>query len=161
MPIGASVSGSSPRARGLVNRAGVRSVHEKLKPCTETVASPPRSARLSRRRSKLSHVWVWGGRIHPTKGIHVGSSKLELLAAYPFFASTVPSVVSDGYLLSGTTGSTLFEVSKKSSDDGSNYWPNDEVYKVLWMGGALRSASLGPIAAGVGGPSTFPQYAPY
>jgi hypothetical protein len=107
--------------------------------------------------SNLSLVWAWGGGIHTSTGITIGSPTSALTAAYPSFSSRVSGVVSDVYVVNGPTGSLSFEVSKQDSDGGSNYWPDDEVDKVLWMGVTSPGMSLGPIAASDGGPSTCPQ----
>ena len=122
----------------------------------------PRSrsgCRLPRLRSRAGGSVSWNPASPACwkRGIRVGSAKTELLAAYPSFASTVSGVVSDVYVINGSTGSLSFEVSKQNSDGGSNYWPDDQVDRVLWMGVTLPGASPGPIAASDGGPSTCPQ----
>jgi hypothetical protein len=104
-------------------------------------------------------IWVWTLGIHTAPGIQVGSTLAQVTAAYPAFSRTIPGVVSDVYVMDAATGSVSIEVSKQDSSGGDNYWPDDQVGKVLWMGATAPGTVLGPIAASDGGPSTCPTNA--
>jgi hypothetical protein len=111
------------------------------------------------RTGNVNLVWVWTVGIHTASGINVGSTLAEVNTAYPTFSRTIHGVLSDVYVMDAGTGSLSFEVSKQDSDDSGNYWPDDQVGKVLWMGATLPGAAIGPIAASDVGPSTCPSAA--
>ncbi|MDQ1546066.1 MAG: hypothetical protein QOH69_970 [Actinomycetota bacterium] len=112
----------------------------------------------SAQTGNVNLVWVWSDGPHTAAGIHVGSTLEQLHSAYPDFARTVTGGVSDVYVIDGPTGSLSFEVSRQSTDGGTDYWPADQVNKVLWMGAEVSdSPYIGPIAASDGGPSGCPS----
>ena len=110
----------------------------------------------STRTGTITLVWVWAPGAHTATGIRVGSSLDQLHAAYPRFARTIAGAVSDVYVIDGSTGSLSFEVSRQSTDGGTDYWPGDQVGRVLWMGVTAPGSPLRPIAASDGGPSPCP-----
>ena len=110
----------------------------------------------STQTGNVNLVWVWTDGVHTAPGIRVGSTLTQLHAAYPAFSRTITGFVSDVYVVDATTGSLSFEVSKQDSSDGTDYWPADQVDKVLWMGATPPGTPLEPIAATDGGPSPCP-----
>lgn len=109
------------------------------------------------RTSPISAIRVWGGGIHTAKGIHVGSTRADVLAAYGSSAKTVHGGLSDVFILTGPTGSLSIEVATQYSDGGSNYWPDDQVDTVLWMATTAPAIDPGPIAGTDGGSSACPD----
>ena len=110
----------------------------------------------STQAGNVNLVWAWTNDIHTAAGIRVGSSLDRLHTAYPAFTRTINGGLSDVYIIDGPTGSLSFEVSKQSTDGGGDYWPADQVGKVLWMGATATGGPIGPIAASDGGPSPCP-----
>ena len=76
----------------------------------------------------LQGLEVFSSEIKTKTGIHIGSSRDELLAAYPGgFETVLAGFASDVYVLRGTHGKLLLEV---LSDREPGYWASDEINKV-------------------------------
>ena len=77
----------------------------------------------------LSVIAIFSPEIRTETGIHLGSTKDELLAAYPEgFASKLDNHgVSTVYSVAGTAGQLLIEV---TADGMPGYWPADELNRV-------------------------------
>lgn len=111
----------------------------------------------STQTGNVNLVWAWTEGVHTAAGIRVGSTLAQLHAAYPSFSRTITDgFESDVYIVDASTGFLVFEVSKQDSSSGSNYWPDDQVDRVLWMGAAATGTDIEPIAASDGGPSPCP-----
>ena len=111
----------------------------------------------SAQTGNIDLVWVWTTGAHTADGIQVGSTLDQLNAAYPAFSRTITGAVSDVYVIDAAAGSLVFEVSKQDSSGGGDYWPADQVGRVLWMGATAHDSDVtGPIAASDGGPSACP-----
>lgn len=67
------------------------------------------------------------------ENIGVGSTREELLAAYPSFDATTTEQISDTYAVDGDAGRLVFEVAKKTSAPFENYWEPELIDTVLWV----------------------------
>ena len=67
--------------------------------------------------------------ISDAKGIHVGSTRDEFLAAYPGTAMSYDGPISDVYVLTAAGGNVVYEITRH--DEGVPYWPADQQNKVF------------------------------
>ena len=106
----------------------------------------------------VSYVWVWSPGVHTQPGIQVGSSRHDVLAAYPHPDAITHGVLSDVYSINGAVGKLVIEVARADSGD-VGYWPAGQVDTVLWMGAIQHGDTARAIAGTDGGPSTCPTSA--
>ena len=106
----------------------------------------------------VTYVWVWSPGVHTAAGIQVGSTRAEVLAAYPHADAVTHGVLSDVYVITGSVGKLVIEVARADSGD-VGYWPPGQVDTVLWMGAVQHSDPAPAIAGTDGGPSTCPTNA--
>lgn len=83
--------------------------------------------------------------------IGVGSTREELLAAYPSFDDTTAEQLSDTYAINGEAGRLVFEVAKEPAAPFEGYWEADLVDTVLWMSVLPAGTPLHALAGGDGG----------
>jgi hypothetical protein len=95
----------------------------------------------------LAAIAIFSPEIRTASGIHLGSTKDELLAAYPEgFASKLDNQgVSTVYSVAGTAGQLLIEV---TADGMPGYWPADELNRVNLLTVIPADASPFGVAGG-------------
>jgi len=106
----------------------------------------------------VTTIWVWSPGVHTAAGIQVGSTRAQLLAAYPHPDAVEHGAISDVYVIDGSVGHLVMEVARTDSGD-PGYWPADQVDTVLWMGAVAPGGDARAIAGTDGGPSTCPGVA--
>jgi hypothetical protein len=101
---------------------------------------------LPTRRGAVVQITVISPLIHTSTGIHIGSSRAAVLAAYPSVARIIRGELSDVYVISGKVGYLTIEV----SNDDAAYWSAAGVNKVIYLQSyrADLSQYIEPIAAG-------------
>jgi hypothetical protein len=85
----------------------------------------------ARRGAPITDEFVWSKSIATAKGIHVGSSLAQVMAAYPRGTATsaYSTVV---YAVPGAAGKLLIEVARRN-DDAAGEWPAATLGTVVWM----------------------------
>ncbi|MGB3414831.1 MAG: hypothetical protein WBA28_08970 [Microbacteriaceae bacterium] len=69
----------------------------------------------------IHRIDIFGEDISDAKGIHIGSTRDQLLAAHPGMTVSYEGPLSDVYFKSDSAGTLAFEVTRH--DDGVVYWP--------------------------------------
>jgi hypothetical protein len=104
-------------------------------------------------RGAVVGVLVMGPEIRTAEGIHVGSSRADLTAAYPAFSATRSDQLSDVFVIDGASGRLMFEVAKAVAAPLEGYWEEPVVDTVLWMRLTPPDAPVHAIAGSdAGGP---------
>ncbi|WP_146134396.1 hypothetical protein [Glaciihabitans tibetensis] len=95
----------------------------------------------------ITSVLVYSADITTPEGIHVGSSREEVLAAYPTFDQVTPGTMADVYVINGTHGRLVIEVAAAITDAGPGDWAPGVENTVLWMRVApLNDQPVGSLA---------------
>lgn len=101
--------------------------------------------------SPVSSIRVLTPEVLTAENIGVGSSRAELLEAYPRFDRVTKDHLSDTYSIEGENGQLVFEVAKDTVDPVENYWDEDIVDTVIWITALPAGTPLHALAGGDGG----------
>lgn len=84
-----------------------------------------------RKNTPVTTIYVWSRDISTAKGIRVGSSQAQVVAAYPV-AKVTHADASDLYVVKGTHGELVMEVASHN-EYARGEWPPQILGTVVWM----------------------------
>lgn len=106
-------------------------------------------------RGSVQLIQVTSSKIHTDSGIHIGSTRSEVVSAYGASARVTKSAISDLYVIDGEQGKLVVEVARQASfgSPKSPYWPAADVNRVqLMMVWGADSTPISLLATdGIGG----------